>query len=380
MSLSLLVISHTAHVQREGKYYGWGPTVAELNFLTTKFDQIVHIAPVHDFANYIPLSFTEVNPVVRMVPVLNRGGTTILAKFRVLKDSFNYLLLILKELKSDTELIHVRCPANISLIALIILIFFPSKRKWIKYAGDWKPRKDFISYKIQRFIIRNLLSNHIATVNGYYPDEKSFIYHFLNPSFNLEEVKKASQLGALKTLPDDFFYLIFVGALEKNKGVDIAIETFRLLTRQHKGQLNIIGDGSEMDNLRRMVVDLGLNETVCFLGWKNREEIKFFYEQAHFIILPSQGEGWPKVISEGMAYGVIPFVSDVSSIKSVLQDIGIGKVISDYSARSYADAIQTYLANNTEWKSESSKAMNFASEFSFEIWWNKLNKYLLIND
>lgn len=378
MSLNLLVISHTAHVQREGKYYGWGPTVAELNFLTTKFDQIVHIAPVvNNEKADMPASFSEVNKGIRMVPVLNRGGTSWKAKLIVLWDSFHYLTVIWKELKCGPDLIHVRCPANISFIALIVLLVFPRKRKWIKYAGDWKPQNDFLSYKLQRFIIRNLLSNHFATVNGHFPDEKKFIHYFLNPSFTLDEVRQASGFAEVKELRTDGFRMIFVGSLERNKGADIALRAFRLLTRHHAGEFTVIGDGSEAINLQKLAIDLELKNTVRFVGWKSRSEIKDYYAKAHFIILPSQGEGWPKVISEGMAYGVIPIVSDVSNLKSLLEAGRIGKVIPEYSAQSYADAVHAYLKNHQEWQLESSRATNFAREFSFEIWWGKLNNHIL---
>ncbi len=372
--MSFVVISHTAHIRKDGKYYGWGPTIAELNFLSTKFDRVVHIAPVVENNNaVVPASFSEVNSAIRMVPVLNRGGTSVTAKFRVLLDSFNYISVILKELKSSTELIHVRCPANISLIALIVLLFFPKKRKWIKYAGDWKPRNDFFSYKPQRFIIRHLLRNHIATINGYYPDENEFIHYFLNPSFTLQEVKEAAQLAEVKELQPDFFRIVFVGSLEKNKGADVALQTFRLLTLHHAGELVVIGDGSEAGNLSKLAVDLELKDTVRFEGWKSRDEIKAHYAKAHFIILPSQGEGWPKVISEAMTYGIVPIVSDVSSVRYTLSLFKTGSVVSGQNPEKYERAIVEYLKNTNRWKVESKNAVEGSYNFALEVWWDKLN-------
>lgn len=373
--MTLLVISHTAHAWIDNRYYGWGPTVAEVNFLATKFDQVVHIATVRGESD-IPQSYLPVNSNIRIVPIRNRGGPSLISKMRVLWDSAAYWLTIWRELRSQVDLIHVRCPANISLVALILLVFFPAKRKWIKYAGDWRPRRDFLSYRIQRYIIKNFLAGHIATINGCYPNEKKFIHHILNPSFGEEEVLHASYLSESKVLGDGDFKLLFVGSLEKNKGIDIALEAFRLLSLGYHGKFDIIGDGSELENLRKTVDYLGLKSNVRFLGLRSREEIKSFYATAHFIILPSQGEGWPKVISEGMSYGVIPIVSNVSSIKSILHEVGIGKVVSEYSGRSYADAISDYLLNTDDWKVQSRKAMSFAIEFSFEKWWVKLSSYL----
>ena len=41
---------------------------------------------------------------------------------------------------------------------------------------------------------------------------------------------------------------------------------------------------------------------------------------AHFILLPSKSEGFPKVIGEAMNYGCIPIVSDVSCIHQYISD------------------------------------------------------------
>ena len=47
----------------------------------------------------------------------------------------------------------------------------------------------------------------------------------------------------------------------------------------------------------------------------SRTEVFDIYRNAHFLLLPSTAsEGFPKVIAEGMNYGCIPIVSDVSSI------------------------------------------------------------------
>lgn len=372
--MKLLVISHTAHIFKDEKYYGWGPTIVELNFLASKFDHVVHIAPVAAReSEYVSRSFSQLDASIRMVQIINRGGTTLRAKLRVLWDSLNYISTILKELKSGSDLVHVRCPANISLVALMVLIFFPKKRKWIKYAGDWKPRNDFFSYRLQRFIIRYFLSNHTVTINGYYPEEKPFIHYFLNPSFTLQEIEQASVFANAKELRCDFFKLIFVGSLEKNKGADIAIQTFQLLNQQYNGELIVIGDGSEANNLRQLAIDLELKDTVHFEGWKSREDIKPYYAGAHFIILPSQGEGWPKVISEAMAYGVVPIVSDVSSVQHTLSIFKAGSIVREQTPKKYEQVLLEYFMNINRWKIESKNAVNGSLNFAFEVWWDKLD-------
>ncbi len=44
----IVVISDTPHYRRAGRIVGWGPTVRELDQLSTLFDELVHVAPVSD--------------------------------------------------------------------------------------------------------------------------------------------------------------------------------------------------------------------------------------------------------------------------------------------------------------------------------------------
>lgn len=366
--IKLLIISHTPHLLAQGKWYGWGPTVREINFLTRSF-AITHISPVQ-VADDVHSSYAEVDPAVRLVPTRNRGGRGIVSKLKVLVDSFDYGYKFLKEVR-HADIIHVRCPANISLIALILLCFYQSKRKWIKYAGDWRPLQDFASYKIQRFIIRHVLSNHVVLINGTYPGEKPFIHHGLNPSYYERELWSTASDEKSK-LPRDVVVL-FVGSLTPNKGVPIAIQMLSLLqSDQYSFQLYIVGDGPERPSLISLVSSLGLESRVFFEGWKDKEELKAFYKKAHFIVLPSTGEGWPKVISEAMAFGVVPIVSDVSGIRQTLESIGCGIPIKSFDAHDYTEAIKFYLENPEKWTVHSKAARAGSTMFTFEYWLDRL--------
>ena len=47
--MKLCVISHTEHYRsNEGQILGWGPTVNEINHLTEVFDEVYHVAMLHD--------------------------------------------------------------------------------------------------------------------------------------------------------------------------------------------------------------------------------------------------------------------------------------------------------------------------------------------
>src|SRR5690606_26230005 len=128
------------------------------------------------------------------------------------------------------------------------------------------------------------------------------------------------------------------------------------------------------DPLADKVKVLGLTGAVHFEGWKGKEQLKSMYSAAHFILLPSQGEGWPKVISEAMSFGVIPIVSDVSGIKQVLSQMRVGTVVPTFQPRDYADAIASYLIDLGRYRTESLAAFEAAAAFTFEAWISNLSR------
>ena len=57
-----------------------------------------------------------------------------------------------------------------------------------------------------------------------------------------------------------------------------------------------------------------------FHGQLPRERINEFYAAAHCLLLPSESEGFPKVVAEAASFGVIPIVSAVSAIPQYVND------------------------------------------------------------
>src|SRR5258708_1765036 len=117
--MRLVIVSHTEHYQENGKISGWGPTVREINYLAGLFSEIVHIAPLH--AGPAPsssLAYKAENISLCHVPP--SGGPNLINKLGILKILPSYIAIMLREFKK-ADVIHVRCPANISLIAIILL-------------------------------------------------------------------------------------------------------------------------------------------------------------------------------------------------------------------------------------------------------------------
>jgi glycosyltransferase involved in cell wall biosynthesis len=103
-----------------------------------------------------------------------------------------------------------------------------------------------------------------------------------------------------------------------------------------------------------------------FHGWLPRERIDALYAGAHFILLPSRSEGWPKVLSEAMGHGVVPVASAVGSIAAHLATFRAGRAVAERDPRAFADAVAAYVAQPDRWQLESARAALAADSFTYE--------------
>jgi glycosyltransferase involved in cell wall biosynthesis len=364
--MKLLIISNMSHYYREDQIVGWGPTVQEIDALATIFDEITHIGCLHQVT--APLSALPYHAKnIHFVPLPPAGGESINKKFEILAYIPQYLRIITHWLPW-ADVVHLRCPANVSLIALLALMFRSGpKYRWVKYAGNWHPqRHEAWSYTFQRWILQKNFHHGTVTVNGKWPKQPEHIFSFYNPCIFQEELMKARLAAQTKHLTPPYRFL-YVGRVENAKGVGHIIEIAKRL--QLSGidfLIELVGDGPMRPSFEELVIREGVNENVHFLGWKARDELGEIYGRAHFFLLPSLSEGWPKVLSEGMAYGVVPLASAVSSIPQILADCGCGRVAAPDDINAYCQFIKEYIANPDYWDKEKDAGLNSACNFTYD--------------
>lgn len=373
--MRLLVISHTPHYIQNGLVVGWGPTVRELDYLSELFDELIHLAPLYPGkAPESALGYQSAR--IRLHPVKPSGGEKLSDKFAIGIQYPAYALAMLQELK-QTDMVQIRCPANISLLAIVLLAILRRPiYRWAKYAGNWQPtEREPLSYTLQRWWLSNGLHKGIVTVNGSWQDQPEHIFTFPNPCLTSEELRQGQLESNTKRLEQPI-QLLFIGRLESPKGANRVLEIVRLL--DYAGvdfRLNMIGDGAERQIYEALINQYMIDNKVKMLGWMPKNELTKFYSKAHFLLLPSNAsEGWPKVLSEGMAYGVVPLAGAVSSIPQILAESKAGLAINPHQIQDYVNAIQDFLADQKKWKQASLQGVMYASRFSYTSYLEKVRE------
>ncbi|MEE4176614.1 MAG: glycosyltransferase [Bacteroides sp.] len=381
--MKLLIISHTPHYEQGEQIVGWGSTVREIDQLATLFDQIVHLAPLHPGpppGSSLPYQA----PNFQLHPVRSAGGNSLWEKLSILARIPLWLFAMKAEMQA-ADALHIRCPAGISLVGLLAArLWAKGKPTWVKYAGNWESYKgQASSYKFQRWFVNKNHHKGVVTINGKWKGQPEHVLTFHNPSFSEIELIKAREKSKDKNLAYPL-QLLFVGRLSRAKGVHRVLQ---IVKRLHEigvdFQLTLVGGGSERSEFESFVQLQGLDHKVMFTGWQPMSTLGKYYQTAHFLIFPSSSEGWPKVLSEAMAYGVVPLASTVSSIPQILEETGAGMAIHSDDIEAYIQAILQYTQNVTAWQGASQNGQKAATRFTYEHYlsdvWRMFHRFWQIN-
>ena len=109
-------------------------------------------------------------------------------------------------------------------------------------------------------------------------------------------------------------YVIAIGRLEKVKGFDLLIESWKNIS----SNLIIIGSGKEHSHLTQLIISLGLDDRIQIINEVTQNKLIDYYQQASMLVVSSRNEGGPRVALEAL-YLKIPVIStDVGHMSEIL--------------------------------------------------------------
>lgn len=120
--------------------------------------------------------------------------------------------------------------------------------------------------------------------------------------------------------------IIYMGRIDYNqKRVCRVIDTWTILEKQFPDwQLTIVGDGPERKHIEKQVKELNL-QRIQFEGFQNP---KSYYERASALLLTSEYEGFPLVLTECMSFGVVPVVyGSYSAVYDIIKHQENGMIV-----------------------------------------------------
>jgi len=141
-------------------------------------------------------------------------------------------------------------------------------------------------------------------------------------------------------------FILFVGGLEKVKGVKYLIKAFSKVKQEFpQFKLVIIGKGSEKENLESEIRSLNIEDKVKFKGRLSLEETKNIMKNCYCLVLPSLSEGLGRVLMESMALGKPVVASRVGGIPDLIKDNENGFLFEKGNSNELAEKLRILLNN-----------------------------------
>jgi phosphatidylinositol alpha-mannosyltransferase len=138
--------------------------------------------------------------------------------------------------------------------------------------------------------------------------------------------------------------ILFIGRLERRKGVKYLLRAFQVLTQDNPQlKLVIAGDGPERERLELMAEDLKL-PNVSFLGYVSEELKLQLLAEADLLCSPALfGESFGIVLLEAMATGTVCVAGNNSGYIDVMQELGAISIINPDDTQEFARRLDTLL-------------------------------------
>jgi glycosyltransferase involved in cell wall biosynthesis len=148
--------------------------------------------------------------------------------------------------------------------------------------------------------------------------------------------------------------------------VDILLEALALVRGRGKFlSATIVGDGPERAHLERQRDALGLAGQVEFTGGVAPQRVLDYLEQSDILTLVSETEGWPKAITEAMAFGLVCIGSNRGLVPQMLGD-GRGIVIPPRDVEALADILFRIAEAPEDYDGMRAQAAEWAQQYSLE--------------
>lgn len=253
---------------------------------------------------------------------------------------------------------------------------------------DWVPFLERVSWRQKLALMTYRFADHVVACSRGAGD--NFARLFSIPSSRISTIYNGLPLdliakNAKEPIPVEEQALfdgptvLTVARLDEQKGYPYLLNAHaQLMARGEKHKLLIIGEGDMFDELVQLATDLGVRDSVHFLGFKTNPHR--YISKATVFVLSSLFEGFGLVLVEALKCGVPVVATDcLSGPAEVLDDGTYGRLVPVRDAAALATALSDLLKNPAERERLSALGITRAEEFDdkskFEEW-NSLLKRL----
>lgn len=234
-----------------------------------------------------------------------------------------------------------------------------------KYCNKCTTRKSYILFKLKNRIRVPIIKKNIDLFIA----SSTYILKIIREGLEIKNIIHINYgIKLYKYVPlINTNQLLFVGRLEKTKGIYSLIYAYDKICKQYPNiKLVIAGDGKEKYNLIALVKKLKL-KNIKFTGWLKDEEIGSFYKFSSILIIPSiWEEPFGLVGIEAMSVGRPVIASRVGGIPEWLDDGKTGYLVDPGNSEQIAERVIQLLSDKKLLEQMGKNARKKAEQFSIK--------------
>lgn len=370
--MKFAIITQVPHVIEKGLYFSYAPYVKEMNIWIKYVDELTVVAPVlQTQTTAIDAAYNHSRIDFIRIPQID------LLSARAIVNTILKLPLVCLKIFSAMQTadhIHLRCPGNIGLLGCFIQILFPNKNKTAKYAGNWDPKASQPwSYKLQRWILSNtfLTRNMQVLVYGDWENSSANVKSFFTATYH-----DTDKVDVPVKPIDNQIKFLFVGTLSPGKRPLYAVELVERLNRLgYNATLDMYGDGKMRNAVESYIDQSKLAARVILHGNQSELIVRKAYQHSHFLLLPSQSEGWPKVVAEAMFWRCLPVATKISCLPFML-DQGKRGLLLNVKAEQDAANIAQLLDQPAAYQDKVLASMAWSRKYTLDLFDNEIKRLL----
>lgn len=132
----------------------------------------------------------------------------------------------------------------------------------------------------------------------------------------------------------------------KRKGIDLILRAVRGAADRGTAVLfSLVGDGPEREALERLTDELGIRQSIAFLGMKNAKEVATLYAESDLYVTMSWAETFPAGVLEAMATGLPAISASNVGATQIIDDGQNGALVPMGDHDAMAQALVRYGSN-----------------------------------
>jgi len=162
--------------------------------------------------------------------------------------------------------------------------------------------------------------------------------------------------------------ILFVGRLEKRKGLNYLLEAYRQAKREvPNSRLIVVGPGTRLRHkYEKHIMRSGIKDVV-FVGYTGYDELPRYYKTADIFCTPAtSGESFGIVLLEAMAIGIPIVASNIAGYASVLNHGVEGLLVPPRDERSLAKALISLMTDESLRHQMGAKGRAKALDYSWQ--------------